>query len=354
VTVTVVTASPQPLRRTMDVGGVVRARATATVASRIVATVVGRPVAAGDRVKAGQPLVRLDSRDLDAGLERADAAQRAAQQALRVAEADRAAAAAAAALARASHARIARLHEARSATPHELDSAVEALRASDAREASAEAQVAASEAALEAGRAAAAAARVAASHATLTAPFDGLVTETLVDPGDLATPGVPLVRVEDTRAFRLEVPVDESWIGFVGDGQTVDVSFDAAADGEAAVSGTVVEIGRSVDPASHSFVVRIELAPSPRLRSGLFARARFEGPARQALVVPRDAVVVRGELPTVFVVASGVARERMLRTSDAGGAIEVTAGLSPGEQVIAAPPAALRDGDPVQPVGVTP
>lgn len=341
VRVTTVTVAKQRLPRTFEAGGVIEARTTAVLSSRLVASVRERRVAAGDRVRAGQPLVLLDSRDLDAARRRAFATVTAEEQAMRAAEADRDAAAAALALATASHARISQLHERRAATAQELDAAVESLRTAEARRASAESRVAAAAAGLEASRAGAAAAGVTASFAVIAAPFDGLVTETMVDPGDLASPGAPLVRVEDTSRFRLEVAVDESWIDAVDADQPVDILLDE--EGHAA--GRIVEIARTVNAASHSFGVKVELPPAPRLRSGMFARARFYGAARDALVIPREALVIRGQLPTVYVVDAGRARERVLRVNQSGDAVEVTAGLQAGEQVIVRPPASLRDGD---------
>jgi RND family efflux transporter MFP subunit len=113
--------------------------------------------------------------------------------------------------------------------------------------------------------------------------------------------------------------------------------------------GRVAEIARAVDAASHAFLVKVELTPDARLRSGAFARVRFGGETRQALTVPETAILRAGQLPTMFVVTSdGRARRRVIRTGDADeGRIEVLAGLAPGERVILAPPPGLRDGDPV-------
>jgi RND family efflux transporter MFP subunit len=357
VAVTTSAAGAHLMRQSFEAGGVIAARTTATVASRIVATVLSVDVAPGDRVRAGQRLIVLDARDLDAQRRQTAASVTALEQSAAAAVADQDAAGAALTLAQATHERMATLHARRSATPQELDEATSALRGAEARLRAAEARAAEMAAAIESARAAASAASVTASFAELTAPFDGIVTEKLVEPGNLAAVGVPLLRVEDTRGFRLEARLDESRAGSVEVGAPVAVRLgtsDASGVEAAVVNGQVAEIARSVDAASHAFLIKIDLPPDPRLRSGMFARARFEGgEPRQALTVPAAAIVPQGQLSTVFVVTGqDVARMRVLRTGEsADGRVEVIAGLAPDETVIVAPPPGLRDGDPVRAAG---
>ena len=102
--------------------------------------------------------------------------------------------------------------------------------------------------------------RTTETFALITAPFDGVVTEKMVEPGNMAAPGTPLMRVEDTRGFRLDVRVDESRIGQIATGASVPVSLDAGADGATTtVSGTVAEISRAVDADARAFLVKIAL-----------------------------------------------------------------------------------------------
>ena len=251
------------------------------------------PVKAGDRVRAGQTLVLLDGRELQAHRTRASASQTAVTQSTALAEADRQAAEAGLALARLTHQRMADLKAKNSATQGELDEAVATLRGAEARMSVAEARVAEARASIASATAGASAADVAASYATLTAPFDGVVTEKSVDPGNMASPGQPLVTVEDDRSFRLEVRLDESRAAFVHVGDEVRVRLDGAA---ADAAGRVAEVERVVDPGSHDFLVKVDLAPATPLRSGMYGRAAFRGAARQGLAVPEAAVVRRGQL----------------------------------------------------------
>ena len=334
----------------VEVGGTVRARTTATVASRLLAPVRDVLVAPGDRVRAGQVLVRLDDRDLAAQARQAQSGVAAAEEGAAASRSDIAAARATLTLARATHTRMAALNARKSATAHELDEATAALAAAESRLASAESRVREAEASTNRARAGRDAAGTIAGFATVTAPFAGLVTEKLVEPGNLATPGLPLIRIEDTSAFRLDVLVDESRLPALANGATIPVRFDRLGSDPAPVTveGTVVELARAVDAGARSVLVKIALPADARMQSGTFARARFPAPSRPAITVPATAVVRQGQVASVFVVDRDVARLRLVRlgtlpdTPD--GVVEVLAGVAEGELIVAAPPATLADG----------
>lgn len=338
--VRVATVTEAPVTDTADAGGVVQARTTAVVAARVMAPVLAVRVVPGDRVRAGQVLVELDGRDLLANARSAEAGAAQARDGAAGAAADERAAGAALALARATHGRIAALHAKKSATAQELDEATAALAAAEARAAGASARV--QEAAAGIARAAAAneAAGATASFLRVTAPFDGVVTEKLVEPGNLATPGLPLVRVEDTRGFRLEARVDESRAARVTAGAVVDVVLDGPAGEPLTVKGTVAEVSRAVDADARTFVVKVTLPETPGIRSGSFGRVRIPGATRTALAVPAEALVTHGQVTSVFVVDGDVARLRLVRVRGT----EVLAGLAAGETIVIAPPPGLTDG----------
>lgn len=346
VAVSVALAAEQDIATPLEAGGVVRARRVAVIVSRIMADVRAVPVKAGDRVRAGQPLVLLDGRELQAQRTRATASHAAVTQATALAEADRQAAEAALALARLTHQRVSDLKAKNSATQGELDEAVAGLRAAEARFRVAEARIAEAKASIESAAAGASAADVAASYATLTAPFDGVVTDKSVDPGNMASPGLPLVTVEDDRHFRLEVRLDESRAAFVHVGDEARVRLDSGATD---LTGRVAEVERMLDPGSHDFLVKIDLPPGTSLRSGMYGRATFRGPSHKGLSVPGTAVVRRGQLTSVFVVGSdNRARLRLVNASEAlDGRAEIRAGLEAGERVVVSPPPTLADGSPV-------
>ena len=320
----------------VEAGGVVRARATAVIASRMMAPVAEVHVRPGDRVRRAEKLVTLDARETQANRARAAAALAAAQETVRAAESD----------VRAAEERISALASKRSATPQELDQALAGLNGAEAQLGARQAHVAAAIAARDAERASLDAADVTASYALISAPFDGVITERTVDPGSMAVPGAPLLTLEDPTQFRLEVQLDEARAAAVSIGQTVDVLLDQAGTStDNWHAGHVVEVAR-VDPASHSFLVKIDVPSAATIRSGLFGRARFAGPVRGVLTVPSSALLRRGQLTFVFMVDAD-SRAR-LRPVSAGAVtrdrVEALAGIQAGDTVVTNPPVSLSDG----------
>ena len=321
----------------IDSGSVVQARNTATITSRILAPVREVRASPGDRCPEGQTLIVLDGDDLAASARAARSAALAAEQSSNAAAADLLAAEACLALARASHDRLAGLQAKRSATAQALDDAIAALRGGEARVAAASARTSQATSAVESARAASDQARPTASFSTIAAPFDGVITEKLVEPGNMASPGVPLLRLEDIQGFRLEVRVDESRIGRIRNGDSVRI-----------LLGTRPRLSRAPWLRSAArwmqmrgrFSSRIALPDALGLRSGEFGKARFSGPPRRALTIPSSAIVRRGQLTSVFVVDKGIARVRLVSLSEP----EVLAGLMESEVVILSPPADVTDG----------
>jgi len=294
-------------------------------------------VSPGDQVRGGETLIMLAGADLAAGARAARLAAVAAEQGSKAAAAELQAAEAGLSLARASYDRIAGLQAKRSATAQELDDATATLRSAEARVAGASARVLQAASTVESARAASDQAGTTESFTTIAAPFDGMVTEKIVEPGNMASPGMPLLRLEDTRGFRLEVRVDESRLGEIRKGNTVPV---VLGPGNSLVTGTVDEVSRAVDADTRAFLVKIALPDVPGLRSGQFGKARFRGSPRRALTIPSSATVRRGQLTSVFVVDKGRARVRLVNLSES----EVVAGLTESELVILSPPAGLTDG----------
>jgi hypothetical protein len=164
-----------------------------------------------------------------------------------------------------------------------------------------------------------------------------MVTEKMVEPGNMASPGTPLLRLEDIGGFRLDVRMDASRAGAIRRGASVPVLL---GTDRSATTGTVAEVSRAVDTDAHAFLVKIELPDGPNHRSGVFGKARIAGAPRRALMIPSSSIVRHGQVTSVFVVENDVARVRLVNVND----VEVLAGLVESEVVILSPPAALRDG----------
>ena len=348
VQVAVARAEMTDVAEVFEAGGSVRARTSATLVSRVMSPVVTIHAQPGARVRSGQVLVTLDSRELEARRSQARAALSGAPPAAPPPPSAPHAGAPVQALATPTERRIADLRGRNSATAQELDDATAALDGAKARLQSAEARIAEAASGFEAAQAALDAVTTAASYARITSPFDGLVTEKLIDVGNMAAPGTPLVTVEDVRSFRLEVQVDESRAAWVAPGQAVPVLLDrpSGAAADQPVHGQVSEVARALDAGRHTFTVKIDLPADESVRSGMFGRARFSGPARRALTVPGASLVRRGQITAVFVVeADNRAVLRLVNTAPAvDERVEILAGLAEGDRVVVDPPLGLVDG----------
>ncbi len=181
-----------------------------------------------------------------------------------------------------------------------------------------------------------------ASYTTIAAPFAGVITGRRVEVGDLAVPGAPLLELEGPTRLRAEAQVPES-LPSPAVGATVAVRLDAAV-----VEGRLAELSPSADPATRTRLAKIDLPDPAGARSGQFVRVLWPAGERRGLFVPASAVTRFGQMERVWVVEDGRARLRLVRTADAdAGRVEILAGLSAEERIVLAPPATLRDGQPV-------
>jgi RND family efflux transporter MFP subunit len=343
IVVATVTVAAADLHERFEAGGVVAASETSTIAARLLAAVQEVRVRPGDGVRAGDVLVTLDARDLAAHARQSAAAAQAAEQALLQARSEQASAAADHRLAAAWHDRIAALLPRKSATAQEFDEATARLAGAAARVAGTGAAVQQASAHLEAMRAASEGAAIAESFTVIRAPFAGLVTERFIDPGTLAAPGAPLLRLEAAGARRVDVRVDEARVEYVRPGDTVTVAFDDR--GEEEIRGVVLEVGRAVAADQRAFTVKVSLPAPATPRTGTFARVWFTGEPRRGIVVPAAALRRQGQVTSVFVVENGIARIRLVQTGASTPAgTEIVAGLDAGEIVVDGPPSELVDG----------
>lgn len=182
-------------------------------------------------------------------------------------------------------------------------------------------------------------------YTKVVAPFDGIVTRKLTDVGDLAAPGKPIIEMEDPRALRFEADVPETLIGHVKIGDKLPVQ---VAEGAAPIEGTVVELAPVADATSRTFLVKLDLPAAEGTRSGQFGRVWVQTGETKSIRVPASAIVVRGQMECVFVVANQHAQLRIVRTGKrTGGEAEILSGLSSGERVVSEGAESLRDGQPV-------
>jgi len=319
----VLAVKPASIPDVLEAVGTVRAAQTGDLASQMMGNIVEIRVHEGDRVSRDQVLAIIDDSQPRAAVDRAIAAELAAQQQLVAADSDLA-------LAESTLKRYQKLYEENVVSSQAFDEVKARQEANLARRDIAKAGQAQARAALKQ-------AMTSLDYTRIRAPFNGVVTGKKADRGSFASPGMPILIVEDTRRYRLEVAVNEGDLRHVRTGGQVSIAIEALGDAE--LKGKVVEVVPAADPASRAFLVKIELPTDTRLRSGLFGRAQFSRGKQQVLLIPRSAVVERGQLQGVFVLDQNqLASLRYVTLGKSSGSdIEVLSGLQGGESFVANP-----------------
>lgn len=347
----------------------VRSKTTSSLSSKIVGYISKVHVREGDRVKPGQVLIEIDNREAATQLRKAQAGLREAEEMLhetertaRAYESAKTAAEAEQSLAASTFNRYQNLLERKSVSQQEFDEAQAKYRGKTAEVERTQEMVRSIEskrqqviARIDQAKADISHAQIFADYGRVLSPLQGIVTHKQAEVGALASPGAPLLTLEDDSRYRLEATVKESLIGKIGLGDPVRVSIDAL--GEQEWTGRIVEIQPSADPASRSSIVKIDLpenlskkGQARGLRSGLYGKARFLLGKRETITIPQKAIFERGQLLQVFVVdSSQIARLRLIKTGKTyGDLVEVLSGIREGERIIVERIERVNDGTRVE------
>jgi RND family efflux transporter MFP subunit len=310
----VVATATTPVQEYYETSGTVMAKTIAPMASRLMGTVTALYVKEGDHVRAGQLLLTIDDQDMLQQMKVAYKGQEAAKE-----QRD---------LMAITAGRYEKLYAEKALTQQEMDEVATRHKVAQLE--------------YDKARALAEEARIMFGYARITSPISGVITSRQVDLGATVVPGAPLLTVESTEAFQVEIHVDESLAGRLSPGMPVMITLEALGLQK---EGEIQKIVSAVDPLSRSFLVKIDLA-DPGLRSGLFARVRIPTGAKNILAVPASSVVKRGQLTGLYIVdTKGNVSYRLIRLGkiyDQG--VEVLSGLSPGERIVTAQVNAITDG----------
>lgn len=295
------TVELRSVAQTYPAEAVVEAVKQATLAAQVTGRILEVRVDAGDRVKAGQVLVRIDAREAAEGL----AAARA-----------------------------------------QLDNAkanLERVKNLVAQKFVSQAALDKAEADYKTAAANAAQAGATSGHAVIVAPFAGVVAQRLAEAGEMANPGRPLMTLFEPQDMRVVASIPQYQLATVRQAAQGKIEFPGSGQW---LDASRIEVLPTVDASSHTVRVRLYLPMSATdgavaggsvpIVPGLFARAHFVTGSAQKLLVPASAVVRRGELTAIYVVtAQGQPRLRQVRLGEvqAGGEIEVLAGLAAGEKI---------------------
>jgi len=186
------------------------------------------------------------------------------------------------------------------------------------------------------------------SYTTVVAPISGVVASRDIKPGNFVQINSPIFRIVDSSRLEATLNVPERELSKLRPGQSVKLVADALPG--RTFEGVVDRVSPVVDNGSGTFRVVAAFAGNGELQAGMFSRLSINYDQREnALVVPRAALLEDGGEPAVFVVRDGKAERAALKLGyDDAGWIEVRDGLKPGDQVVVAGKAALREGTAVQ------
>jgi RND family efflux transporter MFP subunit len=289
----------------VTVSGTVASKDTAVIASRILGPVIELDVDAGDKVKKGQVLAKIDTRELQEKVAEAEAAVASAKADLTTAEAD--------------FKRYQALYETGSISQKDLDHARTKYETAQAAQARAQAAVDQ--------------ARTNLSYGIVTAPFDGMVAQRDVNLGDLATPGRPLLTLFIPGTVELVAAVGEQYAPFLKERAPVTVKVPSL---DLVQSSKIREVVPQRNVKTRTITVKAPLKEVQGLEPGLYGTLTFYTIPSRTLAVPEEAVQTVGQLESVRVFEQGAIATRYVKTGRTlkGGMTEILSGLQPGEKVV--------------------
>jgi RND family efflux transporter MFP subunit len=303
VAVQVTTVEKQVPARQVEVMGSIQAAESASIAARISGNIVELPVTLGSRVAAGDRLVALSAGEINAQLLQAQAQFEQAERNL---------------------ARERGLLQRNAATAETVRTLEETKRIA--------------EAALKE-------ARTMLDYTTIEAPFGGIITRKMANIGDLATPGKPLLQLENETELQVIADVPESLVLRLSIDDRLPITLPAAG---LQINGRIIEIAPAADPRSRTAPVKLAIEANERIRSGQFVRVSLPSSEGTAFFVPEQAVLPYGQMERLFLVNGDKARLQLVKTGlRRDGLVEILAGVSAGDQVIIAGHDHLRDGQPI-------
>jgi membrane fusion protein, multidrug efflux system len=305
ITVSVDEVREEIARSRIEVVGTLEAVERASIAARISGQIIELPVVLGSKVQRGDLLVKISAGEISAKVLQAEAQL---SQARRNLEREK------------------KLLKQGASTQETVKSLQDVTRIAEA--ASKEAQTM-------------------LDYTSITAPFSGTITKKIANIGDLASPGMVLLKIENGEDLQVLAQVPEALLLQVAVGDSLSVEIPAA---KLTLIGEVAEVAPAADPMSRTAPVKINIASGPDLRVGQFARISLEGSDESTLMLVGSAVLSRGQMEVVFVVDTGdkIARMRLVRTGAAyDDEIEIISGLEPGEVVVVSNNEKLQDGQPL-------
>lgn len=187
------------------------------------------------------------------------------------------------------------------------------------------------------------------NKAAIKAPISGIINETYIEVGTVLSPGAKLFDIVNVERLKLNTKVSEREVLLIKKGDKVKVSADVNSD--QTYEGTVTAIGASANNAlKYDVEVEVQNAAENTLKAGMYGTARFDvADTRDALLVAREAIVGSLQNPQVYVVKDQTASLKPVTVGTvANDKVEITGGLTPGEQVVLSGQINLKEGSKVR------
>lgn len=309
---------PTPVDELYETSGTVKAKVISDISSRVIGTVTKINVKQGDRVTKGDLLLTIDDKDLT---QRVKAVQQEYAEALKSLESAKQNKS----LLDTTYMRYKGLFDEKAVSEQEIDEI-------ENRKNLARLEYERAKATVEKAAAFLKEAEINLGFTKITAPFSGIVTQKKIEVGNMAVSGTPLVVLEDDSSFRLDAYVDEKLLEKLKVGMPVEVKIDALG---MQTIGEIYEIVPYIDPMSRTFLIKVDLNDQ-NLNTGLYGRVTIPIGKKEALLVPQNSIVEKGQLVGVYVVDDrGNVSYRLVKLGrDFNGQSEVLAGLKDGERII--------------------
>ena len=324
--------------------GTVSPKTEATISAKVMGVIRQVKVNEGDTVQAGDVLVTVEDQEITARYRQAAAGFKEAKQWEKSATSGLNAAKAGYNLSAATYKRYQSLMKNDSVSRQEFEEVAAKYHQASSAVAAAKSQVKAAHERTNQAKESLAAANSVVKDTKISAPFNGAVKQRFVDPGDLATPGSPLLKLEEIGGFEVHFELPESHIDRVGNGDTLSVVIPSLK--EASLKAKVVVIDSSADPNTRTFLIKAALPAIPGMRSGVFARVMIPEKNGRLLLIPKSSILSRGQLTGVFLLdKENTARWHLVRTGRIfGEKAEIVSGLNNKDRYIIKPDHRIADG----------
>ena len=328
-------------------GSVVAARSV-TVGSAVAGRVIAVDVRVGDRVRAGDAIARIDAAQFRAEYAQAAGGAAAAGASAGAAQAQLAAAQTRLHLAGVTAARMHSLYVQGAISRQDEDQSQTDLAAAQAAVVQSQAMAAAAQSSASAANAGVTAAGVPLEEAAVRAPFDGVITARLVEPGAVVGAGGQIAVLQNERDLEVDVTVPDAVAAALAAGAPIAVRVDEL--GDTTLGGRIRALVPNPDPALRASLVKIAIAPHPGLIVGMFARVNLAGNRIATLSIPLAALVTRAGQSGAFAYRNERAEFVPLQTGTFGKErVAVAGNLRSGERVITSPLERVTDGAAVTP-----